>query len=592
MLHAVHALRLGHDPAQAAADVMRGNDRLDQPGFGEYLTNTLVMADLLGRRRTRLNARAHMKTIRLSREEDDRRKKELAILLLLALLSDDEKAALFARYRVVSGRIVDGLVKPLAEDLHALRAARVAGRSALDVLPKTTAAAMESKGVFRADPHSVKAFEFTTRVIFRANGIVPQHESRLRLWLESAVTQAYERGRFTEWQKPQVKEALWGFHYTAILDSRTTNLCVTGSTRISPIGTLRKVFRRQYKGEILTVRASGGYEVEVTPNHPVLTARGWLRADELDPRFDVLHSVGSHGFCVACAKNIGVPPTFSEIADAAFQPSVSEIKVERGTTADFHGDGQIGDNDVHIAVIKRPLRMGIKPQFLDGLVDEDFGHIELSGRGGGCRPSNLHLLRGLPVSETAKLASCLMKNAVEPAFGMAYTMKNVGRPHSAAKEPNGFCGIANRARSSLVSRDLLHYANLDEQARHGGGCDTKLPCQRCGRLSVSIKRHDLISVAREFRSCHVYNLESSQGCYHAGGLVVKNCRKLDGMTAPVDDPVWIRWTPPNHFGCRSHLVEAWSSSALARMPEIVEPKATVDDLMRFMEIKRKFLGYL
>lgn len=323
MMHAVHAIRLGHDPAQAASDVLRGNDRLDQPGIGEYLTSTLVMADLLGRRRTRLNAQAHAKDkgIRFSREEDEKRKKELAVLLLLLLLTDDEKAALFARYRIVAGRIVDGLVNPLAEDLHALRAARVAGRSALDAFPKTMAVQLANIAPFKVaksvggtappvtpitlresiveakaltGPTSLRAFETAVKVIFRSNGIVPQHESRLQAWISTSVTQAYERGRFTEQKRPEIKEMLWGYHYTAILDTRTTELC----------------------------------------------------------------------------------------------------------------------------------------------------------------------------------------------------------------------------------------------------------------------------------------------------------RKLDGMTAPIDDPAWIRWTPPNHFGCRSHLVEVWESSALARRPEIIEPKATVDDLMRFMEIKRKFLSYL
>ena len=254
MLHAVNAIRLGHDPAQAASDVLRGNSRLDQPGLTQYLTRMLVHADLLGRRRTRLNLKAHSRKIQLSRE-DDRQKEEIALLLLLLLLSEDEQRALFIAYGITAKRMVDGLANPLIDDLHALRAARVAGQSALAALPKTTAARVAQSAPFRVKasaapspvitprslvpaevtgPETVKSFEAATRLIFRANGIVPQFQSRLEAWVTSTVTEAYERGRGSEWKRPEVKEALWGYHWCSILDNKTTKCCRALDGMVAP----------------------------------------------------------------------------------------------------------------------------------------------------------------------------------------------------------------------------------------------------------------------------------------------------------------------------------------------------------------------
>ena len=69
------------------------------------------------------------------------------------------------------------------------------------------------------------------------------------------------------------------------------------------------------------------------------------------------------------------------------------------------------------------------------------------------------------------------------------------------------------------------------------------------------------------------------------------CRALDGMVAPKGDPVWMRFSPPNHFGCRSALVEVWKSDLL-KEPTIIEPKASVDELMQFAADKAKFRSYL
>jgi len=50
------------------------------------------------------------------------------------------------------------------------------------------------------------------------------------------------------------------------------------------------------------------------------------------------------------------------------------------------------------------------------------------------------------------------------------------------------------------------------------------------------------------------------------------CSELDGQRHPKDDPFWNRFTPPNHYGCRSQIIEVFVGDRLASptgMPSVV-----------------------
>lgn len=76
------------------------------------------------------------------------------------------------------------------------------------------------------------------------------------------------------------------------------------------------------------------------------------------------------------------------------------------------------------------------------------------------------------------------------------------------------------------------------------------------------------------------------------GKTSRMCRTLDGMVAPKEDPVWRRFTPPNHFHCRSCLIEVWGSDLLLNEPVVIQPSASVEELMKFASDKAKFQSYL
>jgi len=57
--------------------------------------------------------------------------------------------------------------------------------------------------------------------------------------------------------------------------------CVLEGTLVSGPAE-RAVYRRKYTGELITIRTSNGHELTVTPNHPILTDKGWVAANLLE----------------------------------------------------------------------------------------------------------------------------------------------------------------------------------------------------------------------------------------------------------------------------------------------------------------------
>lgn len=56
------------------------------------------------------------------------------------------------------------------------------------------------------------------------------------------------------------------------------------------------------------------------------------------------------------------------------------------------------------------------------------------------------------------------------------------------------------------------------------------------------------------------------------------CSSLDGMTRPKDDPVWNKYRPPNHWNCRSDLIEVFKEDqpVITDIPDVtIDPKFAI-----------------
>lgn len=202
MRYAQQAVRFGHDPVNALNAVLLGDEvNSTHASAIDVLTQVMVVSNLKGRRRSIINAHRHIEGVSLARSEADKSQRKLTdtekALLALLLLDDDEIFALQSQYGPIAHRLLEEATLPLVE--------RIEGATGAEIREAFTSA-----GFSPDDPHEL-------RNIFTTAGV-----------------RGYEEGRWTGWNAPPIRDSLYGFHYSAILDDRTTELCRTLDGMIAP----------------------------------------------------------------------------------------------------------------------------------------------------------------------------------------------------------------------------------------------------------------------------------------------------------------------------------------------------------------------
>lgn len=173
------ALALGADPFAAVADVLTGNAALNMPGAASRVARHLAAADVAGFRRT-------------------------------------------VRVIVSEGVTIEAELQRYAPARDYGSMARQAIAKALGTLQSRLAQAIREASVTGV---SVRR---AVRRAFEVGGYVESATSKAWLMESTAVTLtgfAWSGGWFAGWNRPAVAERLKGFRFSAVLDTRTTNIC-------------------------------------------------------------------------------------------------------------------------------------------------------------------------------------------------------------------------------------------------------------------------------------------------------------------------------------------------------------------------------
>lgn len=316
-------------------------------------------------------------------------------------------------------------------------------------------------------------------------------------------------------------------------------------------------YRREYSGEVVTIRTRRNHEVTVTPNHPVLTTEGWVPAH-------LVHA-GSHVFsaCMPDGVPVGVGPYENDV------PARIEDKFEAlgdafgvhtllGSAADFHGDG-VADGDVDVVLVDGGLvgdgeSHGGEQAPDDGLLDASwFARLGLAVRPsdevgvgtllppdsivGGCtegsslvcrhaRESRPH--RGAPVLGGV---SVLGETLAYDHVPRAHADRDFVLCHSGLVEPDDL-GVV-KLEPSPVGRK----AELGEAVANDLPGDSELGRDGFEREPFVVEPDEVVSVdVNPFFRGHVYNLQTRNGWYFANSIVTHNCRHSFGP--------WMHWQKP------------------------------------------------
>ena len=313
---------------------------------------------------------------------------------------------------------------------------------------------------------------------------------------------------------------------------------------------------RDYVGEIITVTIAGGNKLTVTPNHPILTPEGWVKAGALLKGDKVVKYTRIDDFLVGKhPDDINVPTLIEQVPHALRKAlGVSAYSVET-TPEQFHGDG----TDGKIAVIHSYSLLGNEG---NPLLSKEIAEGDLvcgSKLSGALFPKRallqiLHrarhaadsvmgrtcpgkaLLWGKPAhSNQASLRACwgrvvsrLFQAKADGHLTDVEMLGNRGFAHPRLIHPDDF--ISRKRLPVCMGLGVNHGSEVFEPHPFlpGAVFDNRIADAHNGRdlvnsLSGKIEFLDVIDVKHDFFHGIVYNLQTKNGWYLANGIITHNC---------------------------------------------------------------------
>lgn len=315
--------------------------------------------------------------------------------------------------------------------------------------------------------------------------------------------------------------------------------CFPGNTLVRPIGDTELVYKRPYNGILFEVTLSDGSVLSATPNHPVLTSRGFVPIAEVNEGDYLVNAFfgDSNGFGISSKSssdthiNDGYVP-IENIFKSFSDSYPTQRIVDR--PANFHGDG--GNEGVEIVGPKRKLSPNLYTSISNGLNDLSFP--------------------GANFPVTAECPFCLRRFSAAPSSQMSlFREAHLGKSENIGfRTSSDFNSVFSKdpAYSGSASADRLRYREagfsagvsfndfgskmivssnpIDINASFFKNLDYSRTANAEGfgdlfnDNSREIEFNRAVSINRVRFTGHVYNLQTSSGVYSATGIVVKNCR--------------------------------------------------------------------
>lgn len=294
---------------------------------------------------------------------------------------------------------------------------------------------------------------------------------------------------------------------------------------------VRAATRRSYKGTVVEIITEGGRKLTTTPNHPMLTRRGWVATGKLSEGDDLVCYIGDQSACASRDQNVATPPsTIREIFDAVAAVGVCERR--RGAQPDFHGDGMDGDVDIfspagalgfgRFAAIQEPLRKHVfTPANGMGILSFCSRCRCLLSDNGRCfcsiACSDAHLKEpafDCTVPHTAKLST-----QSAHAFTCLVPCTNLIQGQVAAN-----FWVFEKCELPLCSighRPLLDATSL-ELSEHCSAWDVGILKNAPSAEPGDVEFDRVIELRRREYSGHVYNLATSHGYFAMNGAITGN----------------------------------------------------------------------
>ena len=379
----------------------------------------------------------------------------------------------------------------------------------------------------------------------------------------------------------------------ATFDNRTG--CLPGWVGVSA-AMVRAVYRRWYEGPMAEVITEGGRHLPATPNHPMLTRRGWVCAGAL--------CVGDELVCDARVQHPGSarnqdeadgPTPIGEVFDAL--SVAGNFERRRGRQEDFHGDGM--DRNVDVLWPDGVLRVGefsaIRQPVAEGIFTPT-GNQHFCVECGALLGPDARV-GALGLSARARAHAELFQSSRDGGLRRAVVASDAFKRFPGAVAFQDACA-REIAFARVMLRDLevsrLRTIASNAVLGEGFGDVATVDVEVCGHLGIgepaAVQFDRVLDVKISAFSGHVFNLWTGDGYYAAEGAYTANSDsyavhgQIRRMTEPFQSWFGSYMTPPNRPNDREivvpHMIE-WP------IPDNLKPKSNGEVAARWAWEGRK-----
>lgn len=318
--------------------------------------------------------------------------------------------------------------------------------------------------------------------------------------------------------------------------------CYLPGTRVA--GRFIAGSKARYEGPAVRLVTASGHDLRVTPNHPVMTARGLLPAAELRK--------GDH--LVAYRPQVEAPARGGDLYGQLREAPIEEVfrsLVDLGhslfvgvTAVDFHGDATHIQEDVHVVVADRVLPLAMDSALAQCL--DEFKLVSSNPTASSERPESLSFRR-IDLSASSDVGS---RSLGELASGLSEEcrLRHASGLDTTFSKP----AIQGDSRHASLSAELLDRYTTLVPRDQGGNVEpvgqlrgevlesqaalvdkplVERPTGYLRGVSDLLERHsataqldEVIEVGEFSFSGHVYDLEELSGLMIANGVMASNCK--------------------------------------------------------------------
>ena len=346
-----------------------------------------------------------------------------------------------------------------------------------------------------------------------------------------------------------------------------------------------------YRGPAVTIRTAQGNSFTVSPEHPILTGRGWVTAESISTSDYVFNTRSGDRFSadtLASANVNDVPPTVEDEFVALKSSGTSSRIPSAGHN--FDDDRQFLQGEIDVVVTDDCLL-----PVPDTKIVKETGEVYFT-RANMCR-----------VSEIANGPLALGGRSVFKPVGRALSNSDTGSDKPA---PDCGAGRVEHGGNLLTGHpagvhvlNALHVDDLiasfdgwdsaiSESFTYGRAGDSHDPADVCGAVPSLVEPDYVVNVDRGTFVGHAYDFQTVDGIYSINGIISHNCRHSHAAYIPGHTRIDLRTPPQDDTGYKATQKQRYYERQIRASKRMEEAAITNEASQKAKQRKRQYQAKL